>query len=130
MEDPAGNRLRTMLGELLDHMRGAQEVASGIAQEGVPRVRSDGRRGTQGNRHGGDGVRPGSLRRTRKRRLMVARIKEGACYSRSEALPFLSATTPSLIRAERMGAKSGERRCRGEAGATRRIGVKATRIGG
>ena len=32
-EDPARNRLRTMLGELLDHMEGAQEVASGIAQE-------------------------------------------------------------------------------------------------
>jgi hypothetical protein len=33
MEDPARNRLRTMLGELLDYMEGAQEVASGIAQE-------------------------------------------------------------------------------------------------
>lgn len=33
MEDPARNRLRTMLGELLDHIEGAQEVASGIAQE-------------------------------------------------------------------------------------------------
>ena len=33
MEDPARNRLRTMLGELLDHMEGAQEVVSGIAQE-------------------------------------------------------------------------------------------------
>jgi hypothetical protein len=33
MEDPARNRLRTMLGELLDHMEAAQEVASGIAQE-------------------------------------------------------------------------------------------------
>ncbi len=33
MEDPARNKLRTMLGELLDHMVGAQEVASGIAQE-------------------------------------------------------------------------------------------------
>jgi hypothetical protein len=33
MDDPTGNRLRTMLGELLDHMEGAQEVASGIAQE-------------------------------------------------------------------------------------------------
>ncbi len=33
MEDPARNRLRTMLGELLDHMEGAQEVASGSAQE-------------------------------------------------------------------------------------------------
>ena len=33
MEEPAKNRLRTMLGELLDHMEGAQEVASGIAQE-------------------------------------------------------------------------------------------------
>jgi hypothetical protein len=32
MEDPARNRLRTMLGELLDHMDGAQEVVSGIAQ--------------------------------------------------------------------------------------------------
>jgi hypothetical protein len=32
MEDPSRNRLRTMLGELLDHMEGAQEVASGIAQ--------------------------------------------------------------------------------------------------
>jgi len=32
-EDPARNRLRTMLGELLDYMEGAQEVASGIAQE-------------------------------------------------------------------------------------------------
>ena len=29
----ARNSLRTMLGELLDHMEGAQEVASGIAQE-------------------------------------------------------------------------------------------------
>ena len=33
MEDPARNKLRTMLGELLDHMQGADEVASGIAQE-------------------------------------------------------------------------------------------------
>ena len=33
MEDPARNSLRTMLGELLDHMRGAQDVASGIAQK-------------------------------------------------------------------------------------------------
>jgi hypothetical protein len=33
MDDPTGNRLRTMLGELLDHMEGAQEVASGIAQK-------------------------------------------------------------------------------------------------
>ena len=33
MEDPARNRLRTMLGELLDQMEGAQEVASGIAQK-------------------------------------------------------------------------------------------------
>ena len=32
-EDPARNRLRTMLGELLDHMEGAQEVASRIAQK-------------------------------------------------------------------------------------------------
>jgi hypothetical protein len=30
MDDPTGNRLRTMLGELLDHMEDAQEVASGI----------------------------------------------------------------------------------------------------
>jgi len=33
MDDPTGNRLRTMLGELLDHMEGAQEVAIGIAQK-------------------------------------------------------------------------------------------------
>jgi len=33
VEDPARNRLRIMLGELLDHMEGAQDVASGIAQE-------------------------------------------------------------------------------------------------
>ena len=33
MEDRARNRLRTMLGELLDYMEGAQEVAGGIAQE-------------------------------------------------------------------------------------------------
>ena len=33
MEDPARNRLRTMLGELLDPMEGAQEVASGMAEE-------------------------------------------------------------------------------------------------
>ena len=33
MSDPTRNRLRTMLGELLDHMEGAQEVANGIAQE-------------------------------------------------------------------------------------------------
>jgi hypothetical protein len=32
-EEPARNRLRTMLGELLDHLKGAQAVASGIAQE-------------------------------------------------------------------------------------------------
>lgn len=31
--DPTRNKLRTMLGELLDHIEGAQEVASGIAQE-------------------------------------------------------------------------------------------------
>ena len=33
MEDRAGNRLRTMLGELLDHMESTQEVAGGMAQE-------------------------------------------------------------------------------------------------
>ncbi len=34
MEDLSRNRLRIMLGELLDYMvEGAQEVASGIAQE-------------------------------------------------------------------------------------------------
>ncbi len=33
MADPTRHRLRTMLGELLDHMEGAQDVASGIAQE-------------------------------------------------------------------------------------------------
>ena len=33
MEDPTTNRLNIMLGELLDHMEGAQEVANGIAQE-------------------------------------------------------------------------------------------------
>ena len=33
MADPSRNRLGTMLGELLDHLEGAQEVASGIAQE-------------------------------------------------------------------------------------------------
>jgi hypothetical protein len=33
MEDPSRKRLRTMLGGLLDHMEGAEEVASGIAQE-------------------------------------------------------------------------------------------------
>ncbi len=33
MDDASRNRLRTMLGELLDHMEGAQEVASGIAQK-------------------------------------------------------------------------------------------------
>jgi hypothetical protein len=32
-QDPARNRLRTMLGELLDYLEGAQEVANGIAQE-------------------------------------------------------------------------------------------------
>ena len=32
MGEEATNRLRTMLGELLDHMEGAQEVADGIAQ--------------------------------------------------------------------------------------------------
>ena len=32
-QDPARNRLRTMLGELLDHLEGAQEVANGIAQD-------------------------------------------------------------------------------------------------
>jgi hypothetical protein len=33
VEDPTRSRLRIMLGELLDHMEGAQEVASGIARE-------------------------------------------------------------------------------------------------
>ncbi len=33
MEEPTRNRLRTMLGELLDHTEGAQEVASGLAHE-------------------------------------------------------------------------------------------------
>ena len=33
MEDLSRNRLRTMLGELLDHLEGMEEVASGIAQE-------------------------------------------------------------------------------------------------
>ncbi len=33
MKDLDRNKLRIMLGELLDHMVGAQEVASGIAQE-------------------------------------------------------------------------------------------------
>ncbi len=33
MKDPDRHKLRIMLGELLDHMAGAQEVANGIAQE-------------------------------------------------------------------------------------------------
>ena len=33
MEGPARNILRIMLGELLDHMKGAQDIASGIAQK-------------------------------------------------------------------------------------------------
>ena len=33
MENLARNRLRIMLEELLDHLEGAQDVASGIAQE-------------------------------------------------------------------------------------------------
>ncbi len=33
MEDPTTDRLNIMLGELLDHMESAQEVASRIAQE-------------------------------------------------------------------------------------------------
>jgi hypothetical protein len=33
VEDPARNKLSTIMGELLDHMKGAQVVASGIAQE-------------------------------------------------------------------------------------------------
>lgn len=33
MEEPTRIRLRTMLGELLDHMEGAQEVASEIARD-------------------------------------------------------------------------------------------------
>jgi len=33
MEDPTTNRPNNMLGELLDHMEGAQEVANGTAQE-------------------------------------------------------------------------------------------------
>jgi hypothetical protein len=33
VEDPARNSLRTMLGELLDHMKGAQDITSGIAQK-------------------------------------------------------------------------------------------------
>jgi hypothetical protein len=32
MGEEATNRLRTMLGELLDHMEGAQEVALGVAK--------------------------------------------------------------------------------------------------
>ena len=39
MEDPARNRLRIMLGELLDHMEGAQEVASGSSQK-YPKYRA------------------------------------------------------------------------------------------
>ena len=33
MGEKAANTLSTMLGELLDHMEGAQDVASGVAQE-------------------------------------------------------------------------------------------------
>ncbi len=33
MEEPTRKRSRIMLSELLDHMEGAQEVASGIAQQ-------------------------------------------------------------------------------------------------
>jgi hypothetical protein len=33
VEDPARKILRIMLGELLDHMKGAQDIASGIAQK-------------------------------------------------------------------------------------------------
>jgi len=32
MEEPARNKRRIMLGELLDHMEGAKEVASALAQ--------------------------------------------------------------------------------------------------
>ena len=33
MEEPSRIRLMTMLGDLLDHIEGAQEMANGIAQE-------------------------------------------------------------------------------------------------
>ena len=33
MTDPGRDWLRAMLGELLDHMQGAEEVGNGIAQE-------------------------------------------------------------------------------------------------
>jgi hypothetical protein len=33
MEDPTTNRTSDMLGELLDHMEGAQQAANGTAQE-------------------------------------------------------------------------------------------------
>jgi hypothetical protein len=33
MEDLRSNRLRMMLGDLLEHMEGAEEVATGIARE-------------------------------------------------------------------------------------------------
>ena len=33
MEDLPRNRLRIMLGDLLEHMEGAEEVATGIARE-------------------------------------------------------------------------------------------------
>jgi hypothetical protein len=33
VEDPARNKLSTIMGELLAHMKGAQDVASGIAQK-------------------------------------------------------------------------------------------------
>ena len=33
MEDASREKLRAILGELLDHMEGAQEIASGLAQE-------------------------------------------------------------------------------------------------
>jgi len=32
MEEPARNKRRIMLGELLDHMEGAEEVANALAQ--------------------------------------------------------------------------------------------------
>ena len=33
MEDPRRNRLRMMLGDLLEYMEGAEELATGIARE-------------------------------------------------------------------------------------------------
>ncbi len=78
MEDMSRYRLRTVLGELMDHMEGAEEVASGIAQRHPEYgAMAEAVRNATESFHG---VRTGRLRRAPEGRLTKDCVTEAVPY--------------------------------------------------